>query len=85
MSDLNTPLVNTMHPDTLKVASILNDLETLDWEFRKVHAHAWNEVDNGVPTGLARIAVQSSELRLLREFVEELKQVLSYSTHLQRP
>lgn len=84
MPDSNQPLVSTMHPAALKIASILNDLETLDRDIREVQATGWREINNGAVLALVQHQVGCAEERLLRAFVEDLKNFLGHDTQPQR-
>jgi hypothetical protein len=80
MSDSNQSHVNTLHPDALKVASILNDLDTLDRDIREAQAAGWREINRGAVLTLVQHQVECAEVRLLRAFVEDLKNFLGHDT-----
>jgi hypothetical protein len=80
MSDQPQTLVSTMHPAALKVASILNDLDTLDRDIRNVQAKGWRQVNAGAVLSLVQHQVERAEVDLLRAFVEDLKNFLDHGT-----
>jgi hypothetical protein len=80
MSDQPQTLVGTMHPAALKVASILNDLDTLDRDIQNVQAKGWRQVNAGAVLSLVQHQVKCAEVDLLRAFVEDLKNFLDHGT-----
>ena len=81
MSDSNQPLVSTMHPAALKIASILNDLETLDYDIKQLEAESWRRINAGTSIGEVKDQFEASKNKLLEAFVEDLKNYLTHGTY----
>ena len=81
MFNSNETIVNKMHPDSMKVASILNDLDTLDYDIKQLEAESWRRINEGTSLGEVKDQFEASKNKLLEAFVSDLKYYLTHGTY----
>lgn len=72
MSDSQTT-VDTIHPDSLTIACIVNDLDTLDYEIMQLEAESWRRINAGISIGEVKDQFEASKSKLIEAFVAELR------------
>lgn len=70
-----------MHPDSMKIASIHNDLDTLDYDIKQLEAESWRRINAGTSIGEVKDQFEASKNKLLEAFVSDLKHYLTLGTY----
>jgi predicted Zn-dependent peptidase len=81
MFNSNETIANKMHPDSMKIASIHNDLDTLDYDIKQLEAESWRRINAGTSFGEVNDQFEASKNKLIEAFVSDLKHYLTHGTY----
>lgn len=70
-----------MHPDSMRIASIQCDLETLDYDMKQLEAESWRHISAGTPRFVVEQQFQASQKKLFEAFVSDLKYYLQHGVY----
>ena len=81
MSNADQTYVDKMSVAEMKVASIHNDLEMLDYDIKQLEAESWRQINAGVSLGDVKDQFEARRHKLFEGFVTDLKYYLMHGTH----